>query len=876
MSRSRLFALLELVGVLAAVLVIGQFVPAAVVNDQPATGGDTGSHFWPVKVLHDYGIPHGVLRPWNPGNNGGEGLLVHYFPFPFILMALLGYVIPLGQAFNIGTILPVLTLPVAVWASLRIMGFSMPATILAPMFSSAVVLNEGYSMWGGNGLSTMSGQFAHMYALNFLLLAMACLWREINQQRFPWMSAALFSLAAISHGYVFFGVPLLALLVVFINPTRTYLYRIALVSVSGGCSMLLAAWFVIPMISNNSWTTAHTIVWTFKDKLAEIFPAIFEPIVVCGVASALVLLFPKLRRSHGKLMRGCGLWFSFGLAYVLAFYIFRWLQLVDVRAIPQTQLFWAIALGILTARALEELPQKVGSGLAGVILVFLFFWETNHVSAFPGFMNHNYTGWTVKKNYSALIELTGRLAGDLSQPRVAFEHNSKLNNVGTPRVFEMLPYFANRATTESLYLQSTVLAPMLYSFTSEISERGSCPFHRWPCMRHRLKESAAHMDLLGVGELILSSPLALKNAQESTFLEKRFSEGPWSVFDSKAEVRMVDTFAREPEPVSFVGWRDRFWDWYRAYTPDSPFLVTARLSDSLPSREAFVARKNCHPSTRVDFSGIYLTTDCPGVAHYLKYAFNPSFRSSGGEALFLVSPGYIGIVPKSRELKLSYGASPLWRLSGLVSVLTLPCLLALVLFERRGAFKRYLAPVRADLTESDHYVRPSRWMWSITLSLVLVGYVGAGVLGHSMFFWNWRKIRFDSFEILSSSQGWGVLKRNETAEGSPIRLNGLVYSEGLSTHANSEIQIRLNKPFKYFYGTCGYPDHKSLAKIQCEVRTKNKVLFTSPPLDSSHRAAVFKIETGGEQELKLTIRTLKDNIDYAHAVWVDLRATNEP
>ena len=57
-------------------------------NTEPATGGDTGSHLWPVVALREYGLAHFNFRPWNPGNYMGEPLLVHYFPLPFILMAL--------------------------------------------------------------------------------------------------------------------------------------------------------------------------------------------------------------------------------------------------------------------------------------------------------------------------------------------------------------------------------------------------------------------------------------------------------------------------------------------------------------------------------------------------------------------------------------------------------------------------------------------------------------------------------------------------------------------------------------------------------------------------------------------------------------------
>src|SRR4051812_7050755 len=62
-------------------------LPRELFSALPATGGDTGSHLWPLVAFREYGFPHLDLRIWNPAHFTGEPLLVHYFPLPFILMA---------------------------------------------------------------------------------------------------------------------------------------------------------------------------------------------------------------------------------------------------------------------------------------------------------------------------------------------------------------------------------------------------------------------------------------------------------------------------------------------------------------------------------------------------------------------------------------------------------------------------------------------------------------------------------------------------------------------------------------------------------------------------------------------------------------------
>ncbi len=101
-----------------------------VLNPGPATGGDTGSHFWTLWSLVHHGISSGVLRPWNPGNMGGEPILLHYFPFSFLLMWVLALFVPIGMAFNLGTMLWAVFFPISMYACLRGTGNRFPIPIL--------------------------------------------------------------------------------------------------------------------------------------------------------------------------------------------------------------------------------------------------------------------------------------------------------------------------------------------------------------------------------------------------------------------------------------------------------------------------------------------------------------------------------------------------------------------------------------------------------------------------------------------------------------------------------------------------------------------------------------------------------------------------
>lgn len=872
-SKVRYGSLIRWATLFLSVYMIGRYVPKSWFNTLPATGGDMGSHFWPVKVLHDYGIPHGAIRPWNPGNNGGEGLLVHYFPLPFLLMALLGYMIPLGLAFNLGTLLPLLSLPLSIWFCLGQMTPFSITPALAALFSSVVLLNEGHSMWGGNTLSTLAGQFAHMYALNFFVLGVGFLWKEMKQPKLPWKSSVLFSAVALSHGYIFFSVPFVIILVAALGPKNTLKQKCLIGCLSGFFSVCLSAWYLGPMILNNFWVTPHAFSWTFQSWLQEALPKIFDPLVAIVLISILVITYFGLKQRQLQLLGVFLLWFLTGLVYFLFFFVFKYLKLVDVRALPQTQIFWAIAIAVLFSMTLTALPRKFSFGIAIILSGFILFWTDLQVVKFPTWLDWNYSGWQTKPNYDQLIQISDKLRGNLSNPRVAYEHHLKNNSVGTERIFEMLPYFANRATTESLYLQSTILAPMIFSFTSEISESASCPFSAWPCLGLRLMEAQPKMNLLGVSQLILSSDVSLKAAYQNPFLKERFSAGPWKVFETQIPVSMVEVFKSQPTVIDTHNWKTKFWNWYKEYKEGNTFLVVNEFLPKDSNKIVWTSQNACHPETTVDFSGILLKTDCPGVAHFLKYAYHPSFTASNGESIFLVSPGFLGVVPNSNEVKLNFGNSWSWMLFRVLS-------LGAFLLVGFSVIKNWQIPIGKSVrqkkpkTSSNKKNRPAtKGLFYCSLTLVFGLYVWISISTDSFLFWKWRQLNFKGFELVDSRQDYGILHKNENLEGAPIVVKGVIYDSGLATHANSEIYLKLKKPNDFFAGKCGYPDSGFGAEVRCEIYSNSQLLFSSAPLNNENREQRFSVPLAGVSDLKLVFRSLKTDITAAHAVWVDLKVS---
>ena len=219
-----------------------------------------GSHFWPLYTLVNYGIPNFSLRTWNPGNLGGEPHLLHYFPLPYLMIAGLSTFVPLGMAFNFGTVFPIIALPICVYVCLRGLSLRFPMPLLGAVGSLLFVYNESYSMWGGNTLSTLAGQFAHGYALCFFLIGTALLSRSLSGACSLGWSGVAFAAVSASHGYVALIVPFCYFVLVFfpVDPLAcSFQERLRRGAVSAMYGVLLSLWCVVPMVSNAPWTTPY-------------------------------------------------------------------------------------------------------------------------------------------------------------------------------------------------------------------------------------------------------------------------------------------------------------------------------------------------------------------------------------------------------------------------------------------------------------------------------------------------------------------------------------------------------------------------------------------------------------------------------------------
>jgi len=674
---------------------IFNLVPRLYLTSEQATGGDTASHFYTLKVLSDHLWKDFSIRNWNPGNLFGEPHLLHYYPVPFLFMAFLALLMPIGLAYNLGTILPLFLVPLAIGYMGKKFKYS-PLLIFLLMCTGLLsIFNESHVMWGGNALSLLAGQFAQMYGYIFLFLFLGRTFFELNEtgsKKFPW-SYFLFSLIALSHTYVLLLVPfcLIALSLDFDKKIffRKLFYSFKVLILGS----LLSAWFVIPQLQNGPWMTANPQTWNFNNFWSEIKPITFN-VLIQLIVSVLPLIFFGLYKKifpFKKFVLDLGIYIIPFLASALYFVVFPYVGLVDARSLPQAHIIFALFSAVWIYYGFKVLPIPLARHIVLFFAgAFVLYTLTKNVETFPKWMDWNYSGWKAKPKFEEAQKVFDFLKGDFSQPRVTYEHHMVLNDAGTTRVWESLPLFSQRATLESLYMEANFNAPLSHYIQALVSVNPSCPIQGyWDCVATNFEVLKPKMKVLGVSEIILATDETREKISKVKDFNEAFSTDTFSVHKLNEPVNLVDVvYPSQLSMVSEIAFKYKFYEWMKAYDGSQYFQVAKRAPFKTETDLDSPEKKDCNPKVDVKYNSIKLTTDCVGYLHYLKFTYHPAWKSDSGDEIGLVSPGFMLIRPSQSIVTLEFGKSKIWDLSRLLSILTFICIVAYFFVKRRNELSR--------------------------------------------------------------------------------------------------------------------------------------------------------------------------------------------
>jgi hypothetical protein len=696
---------------------LGIFTPELMLSQTITAGGDTASHYYPAKYLRDELLPRGHVIGWLPGWYVGMPLFQYYFPLPFVLIAVLGYVIPLQISFKLVTVLGVFLLPLCAYGCMKFMGFRFPAPAFAATFTLPFLFMESHSMWGGNIPSTLAGEFSYSISLSLTILFFGTLYRGLYLRKHVLHNAVLLAVVALTHVYtVLWAVA--SSTYILLSPVLWVMMSAPMLLVKKRLDLLperidsmlkelkayvpymmkayplafmLTGFWIVPLLVRLKYTTSYDIPWNITEDL---LPPILWPFLVfsaAGIVSAL----------HNKDNRAGFLCYSI-LPCIVFFLFASKLGVVDIRFLP----FIYLMLMMLAAYGLSQSVRRLrGVWLVPLIALLLtVFWvdsskaiitgEKDTISIhtdqiMPQLRQWKYTGFTpywVKWNYEGFEnkqlwpefkETNDYLRGGYGDPRAQFEHNDQHNAAGTVRAFESIPLFSGRSILEGLYMQSIISSPFVFYIQSEVSEQQSCPFWAvYPCTSFNLKDGTEHLKMFNVRYIVARSQKLKDAMRENAEWALAYSADPYEVWELTTN---PDHYVTVPsyEPVLYRtgDWKNISYQWFRrpelidtpivfkkdVETSDSDVfksIVTNPTVDSLDSLPKTPVDNRCNIREIIGAEEMEFSTDCVGKPHIISVSYYPSWVVYGADRVYMVSPSFMLVYPKEERVRLVYSKLP--------------------------------------------------------------------------------------------------------------------------------------------------------------------------------------------------------------------------
>jgi len=674
------------------------FPPFLILDPTVTMGGDTHSHFMAAAVMRSADSLFSPIT-WFHGNFCGFPLFLHYFPFPFMLMALASLITSLEVAFKLITLLAIIPLPAAVFYSLRRLGQPGQVSAAGAALCLPFLMMSENHMWGGNITSTLAGEFSFGISFILAIVLMGRLFTDAPRRRSLVVNSIIEALITLSNGYPILHSGMASSY--FIVRGCAVRYIVLLHALALGWT----AFWLLPLIRYASWNSPFAHWWSFQSAF-ELFPPLLWP-AFAGAFIALGFQALRLpRRSErpekgvisleqlevpgtdhespaatARDIRGASteagpgpspeayLWWQFGIA-LLGFGIAPYFGLVDIRFLPFAQIGLVMLGAIGWSRFILWLPRpNIWLTLFTAAMVVLSFSGSATVESWTRW---NYSGAGTKPLAEPFRQTTGFLAGSENNPRVVFENSDITTGAGTVRAFEMLPYYSGRSTLEGLYMQSALSAPFVYYIQSELSPTPSIPFTSFYYSRFDLDRAVEHLRLFNVDQVISVTDGARNALDFSPDFERQAWFPPFTVHQLKdAAPSYVTPLRFQPRRIPDRNWKTVQYEWLRKSSLKSPLIVagdntpgdywkTVPVLEGTPVNipeipidgpEADVVEADAVLSG----NRISVTTSKPGHPLWLKISYHPCWRISEGTGeLYLASPSFMLLVPGTAKVTLEF------------------------------------------------------------------------------------------------------------------------------------------------------------------------------------------------------------------------------
>jgi len=677
-------------------LVLVHLHPAGILSNTMTVGGDTPAHNYLASQLKQQLCESGRLIGWSQGWWGGFPLFQFYFCLPYLLIAVLSFLLPFNIAFKLVSVSGILLLPTSAFFASRRMRLTFPLPILLSISTIALLFDPSHTMWGVNIYSTLAGMIANSLSFAIMLMFIASAARDADDGRFRVRSVLLFACLLASHFFTTVMAVLTLALVPFLTPRAGFIRAVRVLASECTLGALLMAWWLVPLIAKHAYGVDFGVNWEL-DYATVLSPFMSALLPLSAIAIVAVLL--KRFRTKNSSGRGIRLFDEFltgvdpatgrfvlmtGFMLIAALLLFLFGYdlspvFVNVRLWPfityATLATAAAGCSIFLKKLRNPKPATVA------ILVAVLLWGTGKPVEIMQWAEWNYDGIERKGRWPVFRDLVLPLAG--TPGRLANDLHDYNASLGSSRIFEATPHRTGKPILEGGIVNSAAGSLLSYYIQSETSDHcaGFPPIVKPATFS--ITNATRHLALLNVKHFIARSARTKRALAESTdwaFL--RESQG-WELYElTTHDGRYVFVPDFEPTPLLTANWKETALEWmYRTNRLDHFFVLldeekpppprfaetshnrpVLRTSDQgLPApgaiREEVIPTlaHACISEEKVTARGIRFKTNAIGAPHIIKSTYFPNWKVRGAEGVYMVTPCFMLVYPTAEEVELYYG-----------------------------------------------------------------------------------------------------------------------------------------------------------------------------------------------------------------------------
>ena len=587
--------------VLGATLIIVSILhPNLILKNNTPTGGDMGAHVWGPAYLRDVLLPHWRLTGWSMDWYSGLPAYRFYMVVPALAIVLLNVVLPYGIAFKIIVVLGLVAFPFCVHFMGRIAKLAYPLPELMVVGATMFLLDESFTIYGGNIASTMAGEFSHSIALAFAVLGLGLFARVLDDGKYRGWAAVCIAMSALSHGIVLLFVFGGAVVMMALYNDRQ---RLRAGAMTIGVAVLLSAFWVVPFLGGHAFMTdmkygsepgggSFTSMWDMYFPLHPLWDGLLVLLAIAGFAGSVVrqrklgiwmgiyilVLMVGVKVAQGGLPVIGLLWnprilpFIYLLRYMLAAigvyevaaYFIRVVALErrheNVSSTPRTSVSTSI-LWVMTAFCLVVIGVRYQALPFGKLTsngtTTSYSWgplDFPSTRAFSdGWARWNFEGYEGKSSYGEYHDVVQKMDALGKDPahgcgRALWENSSDLNKYGTTMALMLLPYWTKGCigSMEGLYFEAAGTTPYHFISAAALSKQSSNPVRELRYDNNDAVKGVAYMRSLGIRYYMAYTPEAIQKADVEADLAKVGVSGPWHLYE------LATTSLVEPLPIQPV------------------------------------------------------------------------------------------------------------------------------------------------------------------------------------------------------------------------------------------------------------------------------------------------------------------------------------